>query len=143
MSASLLRKGLELLETTGASSSCPKKAATTAKSPLQLLRRRKRKKLPASKRETATIKGKVIKSALEEYKKHQAIDHLQENLEYMMNSQYITDSTITQKVLAQNRGRKAKDRPQEEAKKKPEGTVFTEEDFQRFEKEYFGGTGAV
>lgn len=47
------------------------------------------------------------------------------------------------KVLAQNRGRKARDRRQEEEKKKPEGTVFTEEDFQRFEREYFGGTGTV
>lgn len=44
------------------------------------------------------------------------------------------------KVLAQNRGRKATDRPEEEAKKrKPEGTVFTDEDFQKFEKEYFAG----
>uniref|UniRef100_A0A6J0UYR2 Active regulator of SIRT1 n=1 Tax=Pogona vitticeps TaxID=103695 RepID=A0A6J0UYR2_9SAUR len=141
MSASLLRRGLELLETTGATSSCPKKAATAAE-PRQQLRRR-RKKFSASKRDTSTIKGRVIKSALDEYKKHQAIDHFQENLEYMTNSQYITDSTITQKVLAQNRGRKAKDRPKEEPTKKPEGTVFTEEDFQRFEKEYFGGGGAV
>lgn len=47
------------------------------------------------------------------------------------------------KVLDQNRGRKSQDRPKEEAKKKPKGTVFTEEDFQRFEKEYFGGAGAV
>lgn len=51
--------------------------------------------------------------------------------------------TLCLKVLAQNRGRKAKDLPKEEAKKKPEGTVFTEEDFQRFEKEYFGGAGAI
>lgn len=43
------------------------------------------------------------------------------------------------KVLAQNRGRKSKDQPPKKAvKKKPEGTVFTEEDFRRFEREYFG-----
>lgn len=47
------------------------------------------------------------------------------------------------KVLAQNRGRKARDHPEEEAKKKkPEGTVFTDEDFQKFEKEYFAGAGS-
>lgn len=43
------------------------------------------------------------------------------------------------KVLAQNRGRKSKDQPPKKAaKKKPEGTVFTEEDFRKFEREYFG-----
>lgn len=42
------------------------------------------------------------------------------------------------KVLTQNRGRKSKDRPAEKKEKKPEGTVFTEEDFRKFEREYFG-----
>ncbi|KAF7248616.1 Active regulator of SIRT1 [Varanus komodoensis] len=142
MSASLLRKGLELLETTGVSSSQPKRAATTAQSNKQLLKRTKKKKLfSQSKRETSTVKGKVTKSALEEYRKCQAIDHFQENMLYMMNNQFVADSTITQKILAQNRGRKAIDNPQEKAKKKPESTVFTEEDFKKFEREYFGGAG--
>uniref|UniRef100_A0A8D2LP54 Active regulator of SIRT1 n=1 Tax=Varanus komodoensis TaxID=61221 RepID=A0A8D2LP54_VARKO len=99
MSASLLRKGLELLETTGVSSSQPKRAATTAQSNKQLLKRTKKKKLfSQSKRETSTVKGKVTKSALEEYRKCQAIDHFQENMLYMMNNQFVADSTITQKV---------------------------------------------
>lgn len=46
-------------------------------------------------------------------------------------------------VLAQNRGRKSRDRPPEKPKKKSEGTVFTEEDFQKFEREYFGPAGSV
>lgn len=43
-------------------------------------------------------------------------------------------------ILRQNRGRKACDRPvaKKKKKKKAEGTVFTEEDFQKFQREYFG-----
>lgn len=41
--------------------------------------------------------------------------------------------------MHQNRGRKACDRPMvKKKKKKAEGTVFTEEDFQKFQQEYFG-----
>ncbi|KAK2121072.1 hypothetical protein P7K49_002458 [Saguinus oedipus] len=43
------------------------------------------------------------------------------------------------RILRQNRGRKACDRPVAKTKKKKaEGTVFTEEDFQKFQQEYFG-----
>lgn len=42
-------------------------------------------------------------------------------------------------IVYQNRGRKACDRPvAKKKKKKAEGTVFTEEDFQKFQQEYFG-----
>lgn len=142
MSASLLRKGLELLEAPKASP-CPKGAATVALPAKRSLKRRRKEMVSGRRKEKATIKGRVTKSALEEYRKQQDIDHFQENLKYLMSSQFTADHTITQKVLDQNRGRKSQDRPEEEAKKKPKGTVFTEEDFQRFEKEYFGGAGAV
>lgn len=47
---------------------------------------------------------------------------------------------VSQQILRQNRGRKACDRPvaKTKKKKKAEGTVFTEEDFQKFQREYFG-----
>ncbi|XP_066490266.1 active regulator of SIRT1 [Tiliqua scincoides] len=141
MSASLLRKGLELLEAPAA----PRRAAAAAPPDKRRLKRRKKKEVPGRQREKVAVRGRGrgAKSALEEYRKHQAVDHFRENLKYMMSSQFTADHTITQKVLAQNRGRKSQDRPEEEAEKKPKGTVFTEEDFQRFEKEYFGGAGAV
>jgi hypothetical protein len=47
-------------------------------------------------------------------------------------------------ILQQNQGRKACDRlvaktkNKKKKKKKAEGTVFTEEDFQKFQREYFG-----
>ncbi|XP_063165657.1 active regulator of SIRT1 [Candoia aspera] len=141
MSASLLRKGLELLETAGVSASCSQRSVTAAL-PNHLLLKKKKKKSLGSKRDKATIKGRNTKSALEEYQKHQEADHFKKNMRYMMGTHFVTDSTITEKILAQNRGRKAKDHPVETVKQQPpEGTVFTEEDFQRFEREYFGRAG--
>ncbi|KAK9399904.1 active regulator of SIRT1 [Crotalus adamanteus] len=140
MSASLLRKGLELLETAGVSDSSQRSAS--AARPNNLLKKKKNKS-SRSKRDKATIKGRIIKSALEEYQKHQAADHFKKNMQYMMGTHCVADSTTTEKILTQNRGRKAKDRPVEKVKKKPEGTVFTEEDFQRFEREYFGRAGTI
>ncbi|XP_034258679.1 active regulator of SIRT1 [Pantherophis guttatus] len=142
MSASLLRKGLELLETAGVSDSSSQRSGTAAR-PNNLLKKKKNKR-SRSKRDKATIKGRIIKSALEEYQKHQAADHFKKNMQYMMGTHFVADSTITEKILTQNRGRKAKDHPVEKVKKKkPEGTVFTEKDFQRFEREYFGRVGTI
>ncbi|XP_070610910.1 active regulator of SIRT1 [Erythrolamprus reginae] len=139
MSASLLRKGLELLETAGGSGSQRSGAASRPDN----RSKKKKKKSPRSKIEKTTIKGRMIKSALEEYQKHQAADHFKKNMQYMMGTHFVADSTITEKILTQNRGRKAKDHPVEKVEKKPEKTVFTEDDFQRFETEYFGRAGTV
>ncbi|KAB0394627.1 hypothetical protein E2I00_011236 [Balaenoptera physalus] len=49
--------------------------------------------------------------------------------------------TLTRpQIVRQDRGRKACDRPvgKTKKKKKAKGTVFTEEDFQKFQQEYFG-----
>ncbi|XP_063252019.1 active regulator of SIRT1 [Prinia subflava] len=137
MSASLLRRGLELLEPPGRAKVPPglqrgragPRAAGAA-------RRRKRAPEPGSK---ATVKGRVVKSAIEEYHKKKPMNHLRENLQYMLKGRLVADKAVTEQVLAQNRGRKSKDQPPEKTeKKKPQGTVFTEEDFRKFEREYFG-----
>ncbi|KFP41392.1 Active regulator of SIRT1, partial [Chlamydotis macqueenii] len=100
-------------------------------------RRRKRALEPA--RNKATVKGRVVKSAIEEYHKKKPVNHLRENLQYMLKGRFVANRAITEQILAQNRGRKSKDQPPKKAvKKKPEGTVFTEEDFRKFEREYFG-----
>ncbi|XP_074865598.1 active regulator of SIRT1 [Carettochelys insculpta] len=136
MSVSLLRKGLELLEAAtghqpGLSSPQPRK------------RFKRRKAARGAGRDKTTVKGRVTKSAIEEYKKRQAVDHLKTNLQYMTKSQFKADKAVLQQVLAQNRGRKSRDRPPEKPKKKSENTVFTEEDFRKFEREYFGQAGTV
>ncbi|XP_041033482.1 active regulator of SIRT1-like [Carcharodon carcharias] len=86
----------------------------------------------------ATVKGKVVKSALEEYWKKRAADHTEENLRYMLGSKFLTEGSVTQKVLMYSQGRKAKDRPEKKEVKKEEKSIFTESEFRNFEKEYFG-----
>ncbi|XP_035194742.1 active regulator of SIRT1 [Oxyura jamaicensis] len=133
MSASLLRRGLELLEAQGRGKAPP---GLQPRSGGPKTRRRKGATGPGKNK--ATIKGRVVKSAIEEYHKKKAVSHLRENLQYMTSGRCVADRVVTQQVLTQNRGRKSKDRPPEKkVKKKPEGTVFTEEDFRKFEREYF------
>ncbi|KFP10260.1 active regulator of SIRT1 [Egretta garzetta] len=144
MSASLLRRGLELLEEPGRRKAPPGlQGGSDSPRAAGAARRRKREQEPG--RNKATVKGRVLMcfvllfSDLEEYHKKKAVNHLRENLQYMLKGRFVANKAITEQVLAQNRGRKSKDQPPEKAaKKKPEGTVFTEEDFRKFEREYFG-----
>ncbi|KFO95984.1 Active regulator of SIRT1, partial [Calypte anna] len=100
---------------------------------------RLRRAAAESGRNRTTVKGRVVKSAIEEYHKKKPVNHLKTNLKYMLKGRVVANKAITEQVLAQNRGRKSKDQPPKKvAKKKPEGTVFTEEDFRKFEREYFG-----
>ncbi|NXF33307.1 AROS regulator, partial [Nyctibius bracteatus] len=139
MSASLLRRGLELLEAPGRGKA-PPGLQRGREGPRATGAARRRKAAAAEpSRNKATIKGRVVKSAIEEYHKKKAVNHLRANLQYMLKGQFVASKAITEQVLAQNRGRKSKDQPPKKvAKKKPESTVFTEEDFRKFEREYFG-----
>ncbi|KAM6292267.1 active regulator of SIRT1 [Porphyrio hochstetteri] len=138
MSASLLRRGLELLEAPG-QGRAPPGLQRERDGPRAAGAARRRKKAPELDKNKATIKGRVVKSAIEEYHKRKAVNHLSANLRYMLKGRCVANKAITEQVLAQNRGRKSKDLPPKKvAKKKPEGTVFTEEDFRKFEREYFG-----
>ncbi|XP_064011291.1 active regulator of SIRT1 [Pogoniulus pusillus] len=138
MSASLLRRGLELLEAPGRREALPGvRRDRDGAGAVGAARRKKREREP--RRNKATIKGRVVKSAIEEYHKKKVVNHMRENLKYMLKGRIVANKAITEQVLAQNRGRKSKDQPPKKAaKKKPEGTVFTEEDFRKFEREYFG-----
>ncbi|NXC44393.1 AROS regulator, partial [Penelope pileata] len=138
MSAALLRRGLELLESPGRRKA-PQGLQGGRDGPRAAGAARRRKAAPGPGKNKATIKGRVVKSAIEEYHKKKAVNHLRANLRYMTSRRCTADKAITQQVLTQNRGRKSKDQPPEKKeKKKPEGTVFTEEDFRKFEREYFG-----
>uniref|UniRef100_A0A8C3PTP0 Active regulator of SIRT1 n=1 Tax=Calidris pygmaea TaxID=425635 RepID=A0A8C3PTP0_9CHAR len=138
MSASLLRRGLELLEAPGQGEAEPG-LQRERDGPRVAGAARRRKGAPQPGRNKATVKGRVVKSAIEEYHKKKPVNHLTANLKYMLKGRIVANKAITEQVLAQNRGRKSKDQPPKKAaKKKPEGTVFTEEDFRKFEREYFG-----
>nr|XP_033790082.1 active regulator of SIRT1 [Geotrypetes seraphini] len=152
MSASLLRRGLELL---GAAEARGKDSVVTKKgkkSPVEHglelsscktgLKKRPPKRVTARSRQqtTASVKGRVVKSAIEEYRKHQQKDHLQSNLKYMLRTTFVPNDKVTRQIVSQNQGRKSKDHPAEKDKKRQEEkSVFSEADFLRFEKEYFGG----
>ncbi|KAM5175021.1 active regulator of SIRT1 [Callospermophilus lateralis] len=136
MSAALLRRGLELLAESEASRAAPNQAKPSG---ARLKRARKAKACQAQKLRNSA-KGKVPKSALAEYQKRECQNHLRTNLKFMTSKRSTVEESVTQQILRQNRGRKACDRPVAKTKKKKvaEGTVFTEEDFQKFQQEYFG-----
>nr|XP_020143380.1 active regulator of SIRT1 isoform X2 [Microcebus murinus] len=137
MSAALLRRGLELL----AESEAPRAAPGQAKPSGAPVKRTQKAKATRAQILRNSAKGKVPKSALAEYQKRECRDHLRENVKFMTSARSTVAESVTQQILRQNRGRKACDRPvakTKKKKKKAEGTVFTEEDFQKFQLEYFG-----
>ncbi|XP_021517812.1 active regulator of SIRT1 [Meriones unguiculatus] len=141
MSAALLRRGLELLAASEAVRAAPGQAKTTGAPGRRT--RRARAKASQSLKLRNSAKGKVPKSALAEYQKRQCRDHLKANLKFMTSVRSTMPDSVTQQILQQNQGRKACDRLMDKMttkkkKKKAEGTVFTEEDFQKFQREYFG-----
>ncbi|XP_077134300.1 active regulator of SIRT1 isoform X1 [Ranitomeya variabilis] len=148
MSAAMIRKGLELLgsdSTDNNMSSFKRKRGgknqptTLSSHKIGMKKQRKRLKqqgVPQNQR--ASAKDRVIKSAVEEYKKRTAQDYLAHNLEYMLGSQAVARKVSCSKILTQHSGRKARDRHGEEEKRVQEKSMFTDQDFKKFQKEYFG-----
>uniref|UniRef100_A0A8C3WUL8 Active regulator of SIRT1 n=1 Tax=Catagonus wagneri TaxID=51154 RepID=A0A8C3WUL8_9CETA len=136
MSAALLRRGLELLGVPKAPEAAP---GQTKPSQAPMKRSRKAKASQAQKLRNSA-KGKVPKSALAEFQKREHQGYLGVNLRFMTSARSTVSESVTRQIVRQNRGRKACDRPvaKTKKKKKAEGTVFTEEDFQKFQQEYFG-----
>ncbi|KAB1269469.1 Active regulator of SIRT1 [Camelus dromedarius] len=137
MSAALLRRGLELLGMPEAPGVAP---SQTKPSAAPMKRTRKAKATQGQKLRNSA-KGKVPKSALAEFQKRERRGYLDVNLRFMTSARSTVAESVTQQIVRQNRGRKACDRPvtkTKKKKKKAKGTVFTEEDFQKFQQEYFG-----
>uniref|UniRef100_UPI00398F5075 active regulator of SIRT1 n=1 Tax=Pristiophorus japonicus TaxID=55135 RepID=UPI00398F5075 len=149
MSAALIRKGLDLMSEDvrekgqGRKKTVPGRSSGADRLCLvntnkKGIRRQLERIHGQRKKNKATVKGKVVKSALEEYWKKKAVDHTEANLKYMLGSTFLTESSVTRKVLAHSRGRKAKDLPEKKQVKKEEKSVFSESEFRKFEREYFG-----
>ncbi|XP_032738850.1 active regulator of SIRT1 [Lontra canadensis] len=136
MSAALLRRGLELLGAPEA----PRASAGPAKQNGAPAKRTRKAKATQAQKLRNSAKGKVPKSALAEFKKRECRGYLGVNLKFMTSARSTVAESVTRQIVRQNRGRKACDRPvaKTKKKKKAEGTVFTEEDFQKFQQEYFG-----
>ncbi|XP_008142823.2 active regulator of SIRT1 [Eptesicus fuscus] len=139
MSAALLRRGLELLGAPEAPQAAPGQAKPSGAPGKQAAKAKAKAKATQAGKLRNSAKGKVPKSALAEFQKRERRGYLGVNLTFMTSARSTVPESITQQILRQNRGRKACDRPvAKKKKKKAEGTVFTEEDFQKFQQEYFG-----
>ncbi|XP_076027866.1 active regulator of SIRT1 [Genypterus blacodes] len=152
MSASLIRRGLELLSDDIKDGSKAKKKLQTpsSASAMALVSTKRQGVTKQIKRlqgrlgpgkSKATVKDKRIKSAVEEFRKTQRKSQMNTNLEYFKKTSFNTAPSDTAKILNQNAGRQSRNRPDQLTKKaKEQQSTFSEEDFQQFQKEYFGRT---
>ncbi|XP_028309199.1 active regulator of SIRT1 [Gouania willdenowi] len=153
MSASLIRRGLQLLgedikdvskekqkkKQTLSSSSVMELVSTNRQGVTKQVKRLQGRLGP--RKNKATVKDKRIRSAVEEFRKKQGTSHLSENLKYFMKPGVQASDSDTMKILNHNTGRQSRNRPIKPAPKaKTESSLFTEEEFQQFQKEYFGRT---
>ncbi|KAL6111200.1 rps19bp1 [Pungitius sinensis] len=163
MSASLVRRGLELLNSDVRDVSEAKKKTTTKKQ-----QKKKQQQTPGSStvmelvstrrqgvtrqvkrlqgrlgagKSKATVKDKRIKCAVEEFRKNQRKSHMTDNLKYFMADSNKTADSDTVKIQNHNLGRQSRSRPEPPAKKAEKAeSLFTEEEFQQFQMDYFGRT---
>ncbi|XP_026215022.1 active regulator of SIRT1 [Anabas testudineus] len=154
MSASLIRRGLELLsddikdvskakrkkkQQTPSSATVMELVSTKRQGVTKQVKRLQGRLGPGKSK--ATVKDKRIKSAVEEFRKKQGKSQLSANLKYFMETGYKTSDSETLKILSHNSGRQSRNRPERPPKKAKEPqSLFTEEEFQQFQKEYFGRT---
>ncbi|XP_076656352.1 active regulator of SIRT1 isoform X2 [Halictus rubicundus] len=138
MSNSLVRKGLELLgyEKT-LKQEKRKRKHTKYKGTLDLIPPKHRILSKNDKTDLGTILGRSSKVTVYETKKKLASekDPTDENVQrLLMLSTNRIDSNVADKLL--ERAIKKRYIPKKEKPKEPEATVFTEEDFKKFEQEY-------
>ncbi|XP_040041524.2 active regulator of SIRT1 [Gasterosteus aculeatus] len=159
MSASLVRRGLELLKSdvkdvrdakkrkqqqqrrqrTPGSSTVMELVSTKRQGVTRQVKRLQGRLGPGKSK--ATVKDKRIKSAVEEFRKNQWKSHMADNLKYFMGADDKTPDSDTVKIQSHNLGRQSRNRPEPPPKKVEKvESLFTEEEFQQFQKEYFGRT---
>ncbi|XP_053714006.1 ribosomal protein S19 binding protein 1 [Synchiropus splendidus] len=87
----------------------------------------------------ATVKDKHVKSAIDEFRKNQKKSCLNENLRYFMATTHNATVSDAQKIQNHIKGRQSRKHPTPPASKpKKPKSLFSEEEFQQFQKEYFG-----
>ncbi|XP_015229486.1 ribosomal protein S19 binding protein 1 [Cyprinodon tularosa] len=154
MSVSLIRRGLELLnddikdgsgvknkkkQKTPSSAAAMDLVSTKRQGITRQIKRLQGRLGPGKSK--ATVKDKWIRSAVEDFRKNQPKSQMSANLKYFLDTTCKATASDTMKILNHNKGRQSRDRPDKPVKqtKEPE-SVFTEEEFQQFQKEYFGRT---
>jgi len=129
MSTSLLKKSLRLFE---------EKSEKVSKSKAQN-QGRKSNKVSKTPKKQPTLKDRKIKSALDAYaKKNPNEDKTEDNLAILLklSQKKKLDKAAADKILSYHL-QKHRKVVEVEPQKKKEGTVFTDEDFLKFEQEYF------
>lgn len=133
MSTSLLKKSLRLFEDD------EKREKSVKKKPSQRKVERVIRKSSTAVKKQATLKDRKVKSAIELFvKKHPKQDRTLENLallEKLSHKKTITEESANKIFSYQLR--KQHKAIEKTPKKKDNSTVFTEEDFLKFEQEYF------
>ncbi|XP_036425948.1 ribosomal protein S19 binding protein 1 [Colossoma macropomum] len=146
MSASMIRKGLELLSNDLKDAGKSHKKSSQKVSVMDQISSNKKgvrkqiRRLQAHSRAAkskTTVKDKRVKNALEEYRKKQKKSQLKSNLKYFLGTSYKINEHHTKTILKQNTGRLSRHQPDKPVKKPQEKSIFTEEEFQRFQEEYF------
>ncbi|KAL7890805.1 hypothetical protein AOLI_G00002810 [Acnodon oligacanthus] len=146
MSASMIKKGLELLSNDLKDAGKSQKKSSQKVSVMDQISsnkkgvrkqiRRLRARNRAAKSKT-TVKDKRVINALEEYRKKQKKSKLNSNLKYFLATSYKTSEHHTKMILKQNTGRLSRHQEDKPVRKPQEKSIFTEEEFQRFQEEYF------
>ncbi|MEQ2230167.1 hypothetical protein ILYODFUR_026496 [Ilyodon furcidens] len=152
MSVSLIRRGLELLnddikdgnraknkKQTPSSAAVMELVSTKRQGVTRQVKRLQGRLGPGKSK--ATVKDKRIRSAVDDFRKNQPKSHMSANLKYFLETTCKATSSDTIKILSYNKGRQSRhhpEKPVEKAKEAP--SLFTEEEFQQFQKEYFGKT---
>ncbi|KAI7807436.1 ribosomal protein S19 binding protein 1 [Triplophysa rosa] len=126
MSASVIRRGLELFS--------EKDGETHKQKKISRNKQRVHRQTVKSK---TTVKDKHIKSAVDEYRKKQKKNQLSSNLAYFLAADNKTQTKHVGKIIQQHSGRRACHQADLPVNKPEEKSVFTEQEFQKFQKEYF------
>ncbi|KAJ0033111.1 hypothetical protein NQD34_000218 [Periophthalmus magnuspinnatus] len=139
MSAALVRRGLELLSAD--ISEGPDGKKKTKQKVMKDGVSKRSSKAPPLGPHRATVKGRRMRSALEEASRGQQKEHTAVTLQYFLHSGSSGSGDQTAKILKQNSGRQSKNHVGDSTQRpqKPQ-SVFTEEEFQQFQREYFGRT---
>ncbi|KAM4750826.1 active regulator of SIRT1 [Anableps anableps] len=153
MSVSLIRRGLELLNDDIKDSSKVKKKKKKTPSSAAVMDLVSTKRQGVTKqvkrlqgrlgpgKSKATVKNKRIRSAVEDFRKNQPKSQMSANLKYFLATTCKAAASDTVKILSHNKGRQSRNHPNKPEKKTKEAqSLFTEEEFQQFQKEYFGRT---
>ncbi|XP_033757125.1 active regulator of SIRT1-like [Pecten maximus] len=114
------------------------KGLGTSKKGVQKRRKLLKKQQKRRQEENLVMKNRTfVKSVIEEYKQQQAEDWTDDSVNRIQEMSKVckTSPKVTQAIVEQSRGRLARNNPLPEAEQEP-GTVFTDRDFDKFEKEY-------